>query len=44
MQPTRVRQPNAESVKGQFLALAASDDLDHVIAVARVGGGPKKDY
>jgi hypothetical protein len=35
MQPTRVRQPNAESVKGQFLALAASDDLDHVIAVAR---------
>jgi hypothetical protein len=36
MQPTRVRRPNAEAVKGQFRALAASDDLDHVIAVARV--------
>jgi hypothetical protein len=36
MQPKRVRRPNAEAVKGLFRALAASDDLDHVIAVARV--------
>ncbi len=39
MQPTRVRRPNAEAVKGQFRALAATDDLDHVIAVARVYAG-----
>ena len=39
MQPKRVRRPNAEAVKGQFRALVAPDDLDHSIAVGRVGGG-----
>jgi hypothetical protein len=32
----RVRRPNAEAAKGQFRALAASDDRDHVIALGRV--------
>ena len=28
-----------ETIKGQHRTLGVSDDLDHVIAVARVGGG-----
>ena len=39
MQPLRDGGPNAEAVKGQHRTLGVSDVLDHVIAVAHVGGG-----
>jgi hypothetical protein len=37
--PRRAGRPNAEFVKGQYRSLGVPDDLDPVIAVARVGGG-----
>ena len=39
MQPTRVGERITVVAKGQDRTLGVSDDLDHVIAVARVGGG-----
>jgi hypothetical protein len=39
MQPTAVWRANLEDVKGQLRTLGVSDDFDHVIAAARVGGG-----
>ena len=37
MQPTRAGGRIAKATKGQHRTLGVSDDLDHVIAVARVG-------
>jgi hypothetical protein len=39
MQPKRAGGPNAETFKGQHRTLGVYGDFDHVIVVARVGGG-----